>query len=205
MKWGYHTIEGLKKIALSFRDDAICDNQTLFRGFILQSQQILQSFPALLKSAWDQHLSQHEIRADPVVSLHQLPLTHIPFFFFSFSRTYFLLLGIHNDEPFGFGVPLPLYFPRALFEVEQHKERPSKWVVFPPRGSTHSAVKFSTTESQKVYCYYYSIFPSLYFLRYSILGDLGSHLNCTRSNKRPSNQEYRAFKLLFCRKTLQRK
>jgi len=49
------------------------------------------------------------------------------------------------------------------------------------------------TERHKVYCYDPSAFSSLYFLRFTILSGMVSHLYNTRSNKRLPNQEDRAF------------
>lgn len=131
----------VKQGCSAIKDDAICVNQTLCRGFILQSQQVFWNLPALLKV--------REIGIFPSVKSELILLFLCIGYHCStsstsfFSRAYFLLLGININEPFGFAESLPLHFPRVACEVEDRKERPSKWVVFPLCGEAHTLLSKS--------------------------------------------------------------
>lgn len=104
-------VEGLNDCSV-IRRDVICDNQTLYRAFLLPLQQIFQNLPALLKA--------HEISIFPSVKSEPILLflcsgyhCSTPFTLCVFKDMYFFLQGIHVNEPFGFASP-SLYTPPGL-------------------------------------------------------------------------------------------
>lgn len=97
------------------RGDDICGNHSFAEAsFCRHSKSLRTCQPSSerVRSA----SSPAGIRADPGVSPHRLPhwlpLQHVLrlFFFFFFKDIYFLWLGIHVHEPFGFAESLPLHF-----------------------------------------------------------------------------------------------
>ena len=153
-------MEGLnwvKQDCSVIRDDAICDNQTLCRGFILQSQQIFYNLSALLKV--------HEIIIFPSVKSEVILLFLCISYHCStssaslfFKDIYFLLLGIHINEPFGFAESLYISPGLHVRLSTARKGHPSELCSL--WGSTRSAVKVSVLlrEKHKVYRYYSSVF-----------------------------------------------
>lgn len=187
-------MEGLNQVKENCsvtRDDSICDNQTLCRGFILQPQQILQTPPG----AWDQHLSLCEIRTDPAVPLHQSPLQHI--LHLPFKDTDFLWLVFHTSEPFLRVFWVPPCTPPGCVWGRAPRGRPSLCSLCVGKHKLCSQ-GLCAAERHQVCYYNSSAFSGLYFLGYFIFSDLVSHLYNIRSNKGLPIQEDWVFQRNIC-------
>lgn len=190
-------MEGLnwvKKDCSVIRYDAIHDNQTLCKGFILRSQQVFQNLPALLKA--------HEISILPSMKSELILLfLCISYHCSTSSASSVSRTSISSCWEFTLMNSLVLLSPSLYVSPGLHvrlstsrKDQPSELRSLFVGKHTLCCQGLCTTESEsQVYCYYSSAFSSLYFLRYSILSDLLSHLYNTRPNKRLSSQEDRFF------------